>query len=55
MEHSSSLITDNSIFVADNGGCIGCLIVGGGDTAFMGSPISARVFPGYVFGVLGHR
>ena len=54
MEHSSSLITD-SIYVAENGGCIGCLIVGGGDTAFMCSPISARVFPGYVFGVLGHR
>ena len=31
MEHSSSLITD-SICVADNGGCIGCLIVGGGNT-----------------------
>ena len=54
MEHCSSLITD-SICVAANGGYIGCLIVGGGDTTLMCSTISAGVFPGYVFGVLGHR
>ena len=54
MEHSSSLITD-SICVADNGGCIGCLIVGGGNTVLMCSTISAGVFPGYVFGALDHR
>ena len=54
MEHYSSLIIDN-ICVADNLGLIGCLIVGGGDTALMCSTISAGVFPGYVFGALGHR
>ena len=34
MEHSSSLIADSTC-VAANGGCIGLLIVGGGDTATM--------------------